>query len=110
MKKYKLNINNLDCVNCARSLEEELRKDKRFTNLSINFATSKLSYETDFNISFEEINNLVKRIEPGTYLTLVKQEKNSDYHNLIIILFLAIFLGIIGNYFKIDSLIIIAYL
>ena len=27
MKKYKYNINNLDCANCARKLEESLNKN-----------------------------------------------------------------------------------
>ena len=30
MKKYKYNINNLDCANCARKIEEILNKKKNF--------------------------------------------------------------------------------
>ena len=37
MKKYKYTINNLDCANCAREIEEALSKDKRFNNVVVNF-------------------------------------------------------------------------
>ena len=42
MSKYKYCINNLDCANCAREIEEELSKDKRLNNVSVNFNTSKI--------------------------------------------------------------------
>ena len=32
MKKYKYNINNLDCANCARKIEEILNKNKELKN------------------------------------------------------------------------------
>ena len=47
MKKYKYNINNLDCANCARELEESLNKNKNFKNVVVNFNTSKLIYESE---------------------------------------------------------------
>ena len=47
MKKYKYNINNLDCANCAREIEESLNKNKDLKNVIVNFNTSKLSYESD---------------------------------------------------------------
>ena len=31
MKKYKYNINNLDCANCAREVEESLNENKDFS-------------------------------------------------------------------------------
>ena len=45
MKKYKYNINNLDCASCAREIEESLNDNKDFKNVVVNFSTSKLSYE-----------------------------------------------------------------
>ena len=47
MKKFKLNINNLDCANCAREIEEELNKNSKFKNVVVNFGTSKLSYQAE---------------------------------------------------------------
>ena len=37
MKKYKYNINNLDCANCARKIEEILNKNKELKNAIVNF-------------------------------------------------------------------------
>ena len=34
MKKYKFNIYNLDCANCAIKLEEQLNKDEKLNNVS----------------------------------------------------------------------------
>ncbi len=61
MKKYKYTINNLDCANCAREIEEALSKDKRLKNVVVNFNTSKLSYESDETFTLKELNNLVKK-------------------------------------------------
>ena len=51
MKKFKLNINNLDCANCARKIEDSLNKNKDFKNVKVNFNTMMISYETEKNIS-----------------------------------------------------------
>lgn len=36
MKKYKYNINNLDCANCAREIEEMLNNNTNFNNAVVN--------------------------------------------------------------------------
>ena len=45
MKKYKYNINNLDCANCARKIEEDINKNKDIKNALVNFNTSKITFE-----------------------------------------------------------------
>ena len=47
MKKYKYNINNLDCANCARKVEESLNENKDFKIVIVNFNTKKLIYGSD---------------------------------------------------------------
>ena len=64
MKKYKYNINNLDCANCAREIEEFLDKNNNFNNVRVNFNTLTLSYESDKNFSLDEINDLIQNVEP----------------------------------------------
>ena len=60
--KYKYNIKNLDCANCAREIEESLNKNKDFQNVVVNFNTSKLSYESlkEFSLEHSIDNNAVK--------------------------------------------------
>lgn len=55
MKKYKYNINNLDCANCARKIEEILNKNKELKNAIVNFNTSKISYEAEREFSIKEL-------------------------------------------------------
>ena len=69
MKKYKYNINNLDCANCARKIEESLSKHNDLSNVCVNFNTSKLSYESMKEVSIKELNNIIKKIESDTYIS-----------------------------------------
>ena len=63
MSKYKYNINNLDCANCAREIEEGLNKNNKFKNVVVNFGTSKISYEAEEDISLKELNPYYKNEE-----------------------------------------------
>lgn len=100
MKKYKYNIVNLDCANCARKIEESLNKDNKLNNAIVNFNTSKISFFSDDDISLEYVNNLVQKIESDAYVTIDKEDikKKKEYN--INILIIAIILGVIGLYTK----------
>ncbi len=67
MKKYTYKIVGLDCVACAKKIEDTLNKEENLNNVVVNFATSKISYETKINNleTISLINNLLERIEPG---------------------------------------------
>lgn len=69
MNKYRYNINNLDCANCAREIEEVLNERSDFKNASVNFNTCKVSYESEKSFTLEELNKIIKEIEPDAYLT-----------------------------------------
>lgn len=101
MKKYKYTINNLDCANCAREIEEALSKDKRFNNVVVNFNTSKLSYESDNVFTLKELNELVKKQEPDAYLTENAEETTSEFSPVTLIIGLAI--GLIAYFLKMSS-------
>lgn len=114
MQRYKYTIQNLDCANCARKLESELNKNNRLHNVIVNFNTSKISYESDENISLKELNELVKLIEPECYIvdsTNIKQK--IEYH--VSILILGVIFGITGTCLPIpkivsEILILLSYL
>lgn len=109
MKKYKYNINNLDCANCAREIEESLNKNKDFQNVVVNFNTSKLSYESLKEFSLEEVNNLVKKIEPEAYLSEEEVETKNEFSLRILIIGLTI--GLLGYFLKLPNIIkIVLYL
>ena len=112
MKKYKYIINNLDCANCAREIEEGLNKDKRLCNVHVNFSTSKISYETTHNISLKELNELVKKIEPESFITQEDINTETDFNIIIFIIALIIFVIsiFINNKIINNMLLIITYI
>lgn len=103
MRKFKLNINNLDCANCAREIEEELNKNSKFKNVVVNFGTSKLSYQAEEEIPINEINKIIKNIEPGASASKEEVAQSKDFH--VSILILATMLGIIGIYSNLPNII-----
>ena len=103
MKKFKLNINTLDCANCAREIEEELNKNSKFKNVVVNFGTSKLSYQAEEEIPINEINKIIKNIEPGASASKEEVAQSKDFH--VSILILATMLGIIGIYSNLPNII-----
>ncbi len=100
MKKYKYTINNLDCANCAREIEETLNKRPDFKNVVVNFNTSKLIYESEKDFELKELNKIIKKIEPDAFLSNDAVEKNS--YNVTVLL-LGILLTIIGYYVELPS-------
>ena len=94
MGKYKYHINNLDCANCAREIEEMLNKNENFNNASVNFNTCKVSFESKKNYRLEELNELIKKVEPDAFLTEEEIEEKKEYH--LSILLMAILLGFIS--------------
>lgn len=76
--KYKYKINNLDCANCAREVEEHLAKDVRLKNVTVNFNTAKLSFESDKELMLDEINMLVREVEPEAIVSEVTEKRNDD--------------------------------
>ena len=95
MSKYRYNINNLDCANCARKIEEMLNNNSDFKNASVNFNTCKVSYESDKEYSLKDLNELVKGIEPDAYLTNEDEVNNSKEFHLSILI-IALVIGILA--------------
>ncbi len=95
MSKYRYNINNLDCANCARKIEEMLNNNSDFKNASVNFNTCKVSYESDKEYSLEDLNELIKSIEPDAYLTNEDEVNNSKEFHLSILI-IALVIGILA--------------
>ncbi len=71
MKKYKFNIINLDCANCASALESALQKISVIENITINFITQKLIFECleeNKEIALENIKKIIKKEEPNVVI------------------------------------------
>ena len=82
MKKiYRYNIIGLDCANCASNLEIKLNEAKDLKNVVVNFATSKISFESDKNIDLKELNNIVKKVDKN--ITIVDNNASANQKNII---------------------------
>lgn len=101
MKKYKYNINNLDCTNCARKIEEILNKNKELKNAIVNFNTSKISYEAEREFSIKELNDIIKTVEPDAYVTKEENKTKKEFHLSILIIALAI--GLLGYFMRLNN-------
>lgn len=112
MKRYKYNINNLDCANCAREIEEMLNNNTNFNNAVVNFSTCKISYESDKDYTLEELNTLIKSVEPDAYLTLNEEaEESTSKEYYLSILIIALVIGLLGYFLPLPKIVkIILYL
>ena len=103
MKKYKYNINNLDCAACARKIEEMLNKHEDFSNATVNFNTCKIAYESNKDYSLEELNDLVRMVEPECFITLEEKENRKEFSLRFLVLALAI--GLSGYFLPLPKVI-----
>lgn len=112
MKRYKYNINNLDCANCAREIEEMLNNNTNFNNAVVNFSTCKISYESDKDYTLEELNTLIKSVEPDAYITLNEEiEESTSKEYYLSILIIALVVGLLGYFLPLPKIVkIILYL
>ena len=94
--KYKYNVSNLDCANCAKKIEDALNKDKNIKNATLNFANLKLTIESDYNGDvLKYVRKIVKKIEPDIDI-FDSEVKEENITTDIIRLVVGIIIGIVG--------------
>lgn len=77
--KYLLKIENLDCPNCAKALENQYVKCKNIQFAKIDFLKSELTVESDnFELGFKQIEKITKQIEPNVILTISPDGRGSN--------------------------------
>ena len=124
MKKFKYDVLDLDCANCAKKLEDEINKLNEINNCIVNFGTSKITLESDIDNPLDIIKQVAAKVEPDCRIQEesnnntkediqeeLKKEKNFEIPRLIIGIIIALigFLQLFGNEIS-KILIIISYL
>ena len=111
--KYKYNIKNLDCANCAKTIENKLNEDKNIKKAIVNFNSSTVTVETDLKDAFTYIKKIVSEIEPDAILSedKIKENKNIDIYRIV----LGGLIGLLGIVLKLPNylstiLIVVAYI
>ena len=97
--KCNYKIKNIDCVNCAKKIEDYLNKDANISNASINYSTLNISYVTDIENSINYVNKKIKEIEPDTYI-YDKETKEENYFYDYLNLVLGFILATIGIFIE----------
>ncbi len=81
--KYLLKIENLDCPNCARALENQYVKCKNIQFAKIDFLKSELTIESDnFDLGLKQIEKVTKKLEPDVVLTVLHKDVTSCAENV----------------------------
>lgn len=72
MKKI-INLQDLDCANCAAKMEDNIRKIDGVKNVSVNFMTQKMVLECDDNRCVDilrQVKNVCRKVEPDCKLMI----------------------------------------
>ncbi len=117
MKKYRFDILDLDCANCAKEVEEAINEIEGISNCMVNFGTSKIILESEIENTLEEIRKVAAVVEPDcTIQEEHSDEEKSDEKNYALLrLFIGIVFAVIGfsdiipNVYISIGLIVISY-
>lgn len=113
LKNYKYLIENLDCANCAKKIENAVANDSNFKNVVVNFSTLTISFKTELENPFEIVYSIIKGTEPEVRIYKEKHNNNNkkDYEviRLIGAIIVLVLTFIIKNKIINEILIIIVY-
>lgn len=113
LKNYKYYLENLDCANCAKKIENAISEDERFQNVIVNFNTLTISFKTALDNPFNEIFKIIKRVEPDVFVYTDRQDTSKQDLELLRFILALILLGIsilIPNAIIKEVLLVISYL
>lgn len=106
MKSYRYTLQDLDCANCAKKIEDKITSNPDYKDVIVNFSTQTLSFKTDKKEGVEEeIKTMVKAVEPDTtVITTNKKQNNVQRNNKDIIrLVVGILIYLFGMYSKLGN-------
>jgi len=96
LKKYSFKLKNLSCPNCANKIQIKISENGNFKNVSVNFNTSKLTYESE-NEDRKFIEKIIKEVEPDIEIIEKDAHENKSKSKFQIIrLIIGIAIGMTG--------------
>lgn len=75
LKKYEFLLDGLDCANCANKIQNKFAENLDYKNVNVNFNTLKLSFESELEDVFIDVEKIVKNLEPD--VEVIDLQKNS---------------------------------
>ena len=71
--KKRFNLTDLDCANCARTMEDAIKKIDGVNDANVSFLTQKMMVDADdsrFDAIMQEVVKVCKRVEPDCVIHL----------------------------------------
>jgi len=98
LKRYEYKLENLSCAHCAARIEKALSINQDLRNVSLNFNTTKLSFESDKKMDMKKyVEETSKKIEQSIeVLEINEQKKSTNNYIPIIRLAVGVILAVIG--------------
>lgn len=81
LKKHEFILEGLDCANCANKIQNKLAENPDYKNVVVNFNTLKLSLESELEDIKEEIEHVVKSLEPEVEVMDLHEKKINHEHS-----------------------------
>src|SRR5690554_6028418 len=85
--RKELMLRGLDCAHCAQKMEDGVSKLKEVKSVSVNFTTSKMNVEIDFQADTQhvlgDIKKIVNSIESHVVVLEEKQLNEEDSNHLV---------------------------
>lgn len=76
LTNYKYHLEGLDCLACAKKIEDKIASTSGYDQVTVNFSTCKLSFQTSKTEGVqEEITHLVQSLEPDVQVREAKRKK-----------------------------------
>ena len=110
LKSYRYTLQDLDCANCAKKIEDTIAKQEGYQDVNVNFSTLKLTFKTDKQNPKKEITQIIQKVEPEVNVFEEgEQKQEKEEHNgsdmIRIIVGAALYLiTLIGKYAQVLSL------
>ena len=77
--RYKYQLDNLNCANCAGKIEAKIAETNGFEDVSFNFATKLLNFKSEKQNPVSEIQAICDSIEDG--VTVVDKTPKTNLKN-----------------------------
>ena len=71
--KKRVQLTDLDCANCARKMEDAIKKIDGVNDANVSFLTQKMMVDADdarFDAIMQEVVKVCKRVEPDCVINL----------------------------------------
>lgn len=97
--KCRYDIKNLECAGCAKKVENALAKDSKLKDVNVNFATLKVTFETNLDNPFEYAKEIIAKVEPDAILSQEEMPQNKNSYSLLKLL-IGLIIGVFGVMLK----------